>query len=64
MKSNLYHKQVQCSIDDIYSSDEDVLYQTARTLKELVTIRDSILNKESSEPKKISNNSEALQESG
>ena len=41
-----------------------ILYQTARTLKELVTIRDSILNKESSESKKISNNSEALQESG
>ena len=60
----LYQDQVHCSIDDIYSSDEDVLYQTARTLKELVTIRDSFLNKESSESKKISNNSEALQESG
>ena len=61
---DLYHKQVQCSIDDIYSSDEDVLYQTACTLKELVTIRDLILNNDSSESKKSSNKSEALQESG
>ena len=40
---SVYTKPINCKIDDIFSDDENLLYSTACTIKELVEIRDSLL---------------------
>ena len=40
---SVYSKPINCEMDDIFSDDENLLYVTACTIKELVEIRDSLL---------------------
>ena len=39
-----YSKQMTCRAEDIYSNDLDVLYDVAITLKELVHIREKLID--------------------
>ena len=42
----VYKQEVKCKIEDVFSNDEEVLYSTACTLKELVEIRSSLLDQD------------------